>query len=112
MARKVSPANREAPLSEQAIRFQRRMGEAHASYRPGKYPGDAVLFRATESLLCFDDGGWSALIDGDLRIEEVPGDHTYLLEEPYLAYLAERLRVCVDRCARRRNNVTPNGAMA
>jgi amino acid adenylation domain-containing protein len=112
MARKIRPVNREAPLSPEAIRFQGRIGDAHRFYKPGTYPNEAVLFRATESLLCFDDGGWASLIAGGLRIEEVPGDHTYLLEEPYLGKLAQRLRVCLDRAATRRNKVTPVSANA
>ena len=41
--------------------------------------------------------GWGRLAAGGLEIEEVPGDHISVLEEPHVRSLAERLRVCLEK---------------
>jgi len=92
LLQKVDSTHRRVPLSPDATRFQGTMERVHRAYIPRPYYGRAVLFRARESLLCFDDGGWSQLVRGGLDIEEVPGDHTYLMENPYILPLADRMR--------------------
>lgn len=95
VARKVSKTYRAVPLTAEAVRFQARMDQIHRSYMPKPYPGSAILFRAKESLLCFGDGGWGSIVRGGLEIREIPGDHTYLLDEPYIRTLAAGLSSCL-----------------
>ncbi|WP_395844890.1 amino acid adenylation domain-containing protein [Archangium violaceum] len=67
---------------------------AQQSYEPRPYAGSAVLFKAsTQPEGVAPDGrlGWSAWITGALEVQEVPGAHHTMLNEPHAAPLAERL---------------------
>lgn len=92
--RKLSGTYRWLPPSPEAARVTEIINRMHIRYVPDPeiYQGQVVLFRAKESLFCFGDGGWRSLLGKDLKIEVVPGDHTYLFEEPFVRALAERVR--------------------
>lgn len=49
-------------------------------YRPGRYPGSAVLFKAAQG----DDPepDWAPLVTGRLEIHTLPGAHLDMMEEP------------------------------
>ncbi|MFY0566439.1 amino acid adenylation domain-containing protein [Archangium lansingense] len=73
--------------------FQRHL-QAQMSYTARPYEGSAVLFKAsTQPEGVAPDGrlGWSAFITGTLDVQEVPGTHHTMLNEPHAASLAERL---------------------
>jgi amino acid adenylation domain-containing protein len=75
---------------------------AGVRYRPGPYPGRAVLFRAgaTENGRAADPTlGWSRLAVGGVTTYTVPGDHAGMLRAPGVAVLAEALRAEMDRGA-------------
>jgi len=60
------------------------------------YEGSAVLYRARDSTHALIRGidptqGWGTLVKGGLTIEDIPGDHTGILEEPNVAELAEKM---------------------
>jgi len=60
------------------------------------YDGGAVLYRArdsTHALIRHIDPtqGWGALVKGGLTMEDVPGDHTGILDEPNVAVLAQKM---------------------
>lgn len=71
---------------------------AEKRYRPKPYAGDAVLFRShwdlyhgrTDVLPAFDNG-WTPLIQGKLRILDVPGTHDSFLLEPNVREVARGL---------------------
>ncbi len=66
---------------------------ALASYRPGRYAGAIVLFRAARlpfGIEPADDMGWRGLAD-EVEIEIVPGYFTTPISEPGVRVLAERL---------------------
>lgn len=71
---------------------------AEKLYKPAPYEGDAVLFRSHWDLyhgrtdvLPAPDNGWSSLINGKLRILDVPGTHDSFLLEPNVREVARGL---------------------
>lgn len=79
--------------------------EAASVYRPGPYAGDAMLYRAgTPSGLTSGTAikldacnGWSGFVLGGIEVNECPGDHNTMCEEPHVRVLARRLRAYLDR---------------
>ena len=62
------------------------------NYCPEPYPGRVVLFRSfTPGHDRTRDFGWKG-IARDLAIEEIPGGHRGMFEEPNVRFLAERVR--------------------
>jgi amino acid adenylation domain-containing protein len=67
-------------------------------YIPRPYHGNATLFRAgdgshyPESKL-----GWEGLIEGDLDVQQVSGDHDTILQEPHIGMLARLLEGCLEQ---------------
>jgi acyl-CoA synthetase (AMP-forming)/AMP-acid ligase II/thioesterase domain-containing protein len=69
-------------------------------YSPGKYPGSAVLFRASRTPLGFEEDiamGWNRFIEGTLEIERIQGYHRSLIFEPSCRRLAVRLNIHLHR---------------
>ncbi len=65
------------------------------SYLPQPYPGQVLLFRATERDAFENsesDLGWGELLDQNLHIFDVPGDHLGILQPPNVQALAEQLQ--------------------
>ena len=68
---------------------------AARAYQPGPYDGKVALFRsALEPMSLHRDPklGWKELIP-QLEVEEIPGDHRQILEEPAVAMLAREMNV-------------------
>ena len=78
--------------------------EACAAYRPAPYGGDAMLFRAsTDFVLGVDIGrlnGWERLVLGTVDVNECPGNHSTMCEEPHVRVLARRLKSYLQRQVR------------
>jgi amino acid adenylation domain-containing protein len=80
--------------------------DAYRNYVTQVYPGRAILFRASEqpekwldwlqSMRIDPQLGWGKLVAGGLEIQEVPGKHTSIFTEPYVRFLAEKLKACLD----------------
>nr|WP_275899245.1 non-ribosomal peptide synthetase [Pyxidicoccus caerfyrddinensis] len=71
-----------------------RLTAAHFGYVPGGlYTGAAEFLRASvpPALPRAADGGWPAWVSGGVRVSEVPGDHTTLMQPPNVSTLAEKL---------------------
>jgi aspartate racemase len=74
--------------------------QAVRNYLPQVYPGRVTLFRSIERptrkyyepLL-----GWGELASGGVEVVEVPGHHKTMILEPYVRFLAEKLRACLDK---------------
>jgi len=66
------------------------------NYRPQPYEGDAILFRAKDELVSYEDPtlGWDGLV-GNLEIREISGDHDTILYEPHIGCLARVLDSCL-----------------
>ena len=72
---------------------------AAEEYELQPYEGKITLFRATEKSLRAAKNpyaAWRELALGGLEFEDIPGDHFGVLLEPRVAFLAERLRACID----------------
>lgn len=78
--------------------------EAFAAYQPTPYAGEAMLFRASTGLVAGVDighfNGWEGLILGNIEVNESPGDHTSMCEQPHVRVLARRLRSYLHRQVR------------
>jgi thioesterase domain-containing protein/acyl carrier protein len=81
---------------------QRRLWDDHMRslilHHPKSYDGKVVLFRSAEHLFfcSFDEKcGWDELVD-DVTVKVVPGDHGRVLEEPFVAAVANELRKTLD----------------
>ena len=68
------------------------------NYKPGRYDGRLVLFRASEqdSTEAPFDLGWSSIFSQPVEIHELPGDHERLFLEPNIDQLAGSLKRCLE----------------
>ncbi|WP_375502637.1 amino acid adenylation domain-containing protein [uncultured Nostoc sp.] len=78
--------------------------KASDKYTMQLYPGPVLLLRTTNSqrieALGFDFDpqlGWGQLVAGKLEIRYVPGSHHFLLNEPHVQVLAEKLKDCLNQ---------------
>jgi amino acid adenylation domain-containing protein len=73
--------------------------EAERAYVPARYPGKITFFWANDSESGFDDNrrGWQTLAAGGFELHKIPGTHTSMREEPYVATLAEELAACLEQ---------------
>lgn len=75
---------------------------AEERYRPRRFPGTLVMFRA-EGLYREHDMGWRVL-GQELEVHEIPGCHQHhrrLMDEPHVQILAEKLKACLEKLVRR-----------
>ena len=72
---------------------------AEERYVPARqeYPGKITLFWASDAKPNFQDNrlGWRRMAAGGLDLQVVPGTHTSMREEPYVAELVEKLKPCL-----------------
>jgi thioesterase domain-containing protein len=70
--------------------------QALQCYTPRDYSSPIVLFQAGEHLLAMQreavDSGWRTLVQGELAVHTLPGNHYSLLRKPAVEILAEQLR--------------------
>jgi acyl transferase domain-containing protein/thioesterase domain-containing protein/acyl carrier protein len=78
--------------------------EAFAAYQPTPYTGDAMLFRASTGFVLGSDvgrlNGWEGLILGNIEVNQCPGHHSSMCEQPHVRVLARRLRSYLQRQVR------------
>ncbi|MDB4973837.1 MAG: polyketide/non-ribosomal peptide synthetase [Myxococcaceae bacterium] len=75
------------------------------AYRPDPYEGDAMLFRAkTQNVLgettkvhLGTSNGWEPYVLGGVEVNECPGNHHTMCEQPNVRVLARRLRAYLQR---------------
>ena len=68
--------------------------KAFAKYQPKPYHGDVVLYRAAKQLKGIIEDrflGWKDLLQGRVRLCEVPGHQQNILHQPHVAQLAREL---------------------
>lgn len=74
--------------------------DARALYPWKPYDGEVVLFRSAKSRVgrLFVRGlGWDNVVNGQLRIFDVPGGHDDMTREPAVATIAEYMSWMIDR---------------
>ena len=79
---------------------------AEKGYQPGGlFDGELVLFRATDGegpdepyFERYDDPllGWGQRATRGVRVYDVPGGHSSMLQEPHVSILAEQLQSYID----------------
>jgi thioesterase domain-containing protein len=79
---------RPVPVSAEPASFSQRVEIATRSYVARPYAGDVILLRPDES---HGDAGWGPLVQGELRIERVPGDHVSMVRGTSVQMLAAKL---------------------
>jgi thioesterase domain-containing protein len=80
------------------------VGEA---YCPKPYAGELLLFRAKGRTAEYGNNlslGWNEVVEGGIRVLNVPGDHMTILEEPFVWTLVEQLRTCLDEARNARSS--------
>ena len=81
-----------------AARVFENMQRGVVDYKPVAYAGDALLLRSEAKLSWIQSavypaiGGWPELIGGKLSVQDVPGDHLSMLEEPNATIVGQRVR--------------------
>ncbi len=74
------------PMAIRIRRVEQANHRALMRYRPQAYPGDIVLYRATEA----GEGdeatlGWRRWIEGRIEVVDIPGRHDNFIDQPELA---------------------------
>ncbi len=98
-ARQKAPNARRVRESE----FISRCRQASAQYQPRPYPGAITLFRATERspqsvfFKLDESNGWRSAARGGIRIIDVPGGHTSLIDSSHAPTSAAALLAELER---------------
>jgi thioesterase domain-containing protein/acyl carrier protein len=90
------------PLPPALRQVQHANYKALRDYAPPPYPGAVAFFSASGEPPEFrqeKQAGWAVLAD-TVDVQEVPGDHITMMNEPHVGALAARLAACLDRAAR------------
>lgn len=95
---KVLERHRE--VDESLVRTVRAILNAEQDYALAQsvYPGKITFFWAQDAVQDFEDNrlGWHRIAAGGFDMHVVPGTHTSMREEPFVAHLVERLRPYLD----------------
>lgn len=76
---------------------------AMSGYQPSPYAGELTIFRTVTrrglGAIPEDDEmlGWGSMALGGIEVQDVKGSHQNMLCEPNVRFLAEKLRLCLDR---------------
>lgn len=89
---------RRIPIPLRKFYLDRESRQLRKRYRPLPYHGRITL-------LATDQGsdpasGWTDLALGGVEVHPIPGDHSNLLEEPYVSGVAAQLRATIDRTSK------------
>ena len=80
--------------AERYLATYKANARASQAWRPGPWPGRALLFRAADDLEADGDEtrGWDAWVEGGLTVIRTPGTHRTMIDPPQVEAIAERLR--------------------
>jgi acyl transferase domain-containing protein/thioesterase domain-containing protein/aryl carrier-like protein len=88
------------PRELRELHLARAFGKAAVAYRLQPWKGRVVLMRAEEMNATFDvlgeTYGWDRIVDGEIELVRVPGDHNTLVLEPNASTLVRALRDTLD----------------
>jgi len=91
---------RDSGVDESLVRTVAAILTAEEQYMPARqeYPGKITLFWARDAAPDFEDNrlGWRRMAAGGFDLHVVPGTHTTMREEPYVAELAAKLKACLE----------------
>ena len=108
LARRIySDTRQQLPQADPKSPLLEVFEQASKDYVPQIYPGQAILFQASEQTVEYLEWeewwgfnpqlDWGRLVAGGLDIHEIPGHHFNIFDEPYVQVLAEKLQACLDR---------------
>jgi thioesterase domain-containing protein len=103
------PAGAGARYLERLLAVFKTNCRAAGAYRPGRYGGSVVLFRAARDAPGQEaepDLGWGRYAGRPVAVEAVPGTHVTLLAEPHVRELAARLDDWLTRLERAPRAIT------
>jgi thioesterase domain-containing protein len=112
--RGVLPASSSGAVIRRLFGVYRANWQAALAYRPPREDQDLTLIRAAEPLPAAlsamhsaartrhqdPRNGWSAMTGGRIQVVRVPGDHLTIMEEPYVAHLADTVAELIGCFAR------------
>ncbi|NES18401.1 MAG: AMP-binding protein [Symploca sp. SIO3E6] len=102
----VIPPNFEVSDIERLLEVLRLNMEAMRSYSPPSYPNSITLFRAEKGSLGLSQEivsvmeptlGWENERIADLELQTVPGYHEYMIYQPSVTILAQKLQACLEK---------------
>jgi aspartate racemase len=98
---------KDSGVDEALVRTVAAILSAEEQYRPAQheYSGKITLFWARDAAPGYEDNrlGWRRMAAGfDLHV--VPGTHTSMREEPYVAELAKKLKACLENANQETRN--------
>jgi thioesterase domain-containing protein len=72
---------------------------ARSNYNPELYNGSAILFTTKDSDFYSPDRtlGWGKVIEGNLEVRRLPGNHDNLLDHPQLEVLVQELANAINQ---------------
>ena len=76
------------------------LSKMSAMYRPGRYAGDLLYFRADPPYTPTAVNDWRRWIDGTIWRVDLPGNHEQIIREPLVAVLAQHMREHLDGTSR------------
>jgi acyl transferase domain-containing protein/thioesterase domain-containing protein/SAM-dependent methyltransferase/acyl carrier protein len=93
------PVGIDLEIARRIVLVWKSNAEALFSYRPQRYPGRLVFFRARERdpwLPEYPELPWIELAEEGAEIHVTPGGHDTMLNQPYVQMLAKRLVRCLS----------------
>lgn len=91
---------RDSGVDDSLVRTVAAILSAEEEYAPAQqeYPGKITFFWARDAVPDVEDNrpGWRRMAAGGFDLHVVPGTHTTMREEPFVAELAEKLKACLD----------------
>ncbi|NEO91324.1 MAG: amino acid adenylation domain-containing protein, partial [Moorea sp. SIO3G5] len=99
------PPDFETTQLERLLHIMKLNHKAMGSYSPPAYPGMITLFRAeagsvtvSQELVGVDPTlGWKEVGTSGVEVHTIPGYHEYMVHQPNVAILAERLKSCIEK---------------
>ena len=88
------------PPDPRLIRVAKALYRATQIYEARVYPGEAILFQASEGASKRSDSSrltWYELAAGGLEVYKLPGDRMSLYEEPNIRVLIDKLKTCLHQ---------------
>jgi thioesterase domain-containing protein len=79
------------------LEVYRTNAKAESRYVPQSYPGTITLFKTSRLFFPDQTMGWGKLAAGGVRIVEVPGTHTTMLDEPHVETVALQIKCCLNQ---------------
>ncbi|MBP5971175.1 SDR family NAD(P)-dependent oxidoreductase [Brasilonema sp. CT11] len=88
------------PAVSRLLRIIQINNQALLDYSPSRYSGQVSLFRTgdfTQDSSQDPTWGWGKLVEHQIDVDRIPGEHLNLLRQPHVSILAQKIKACLDR---------------